>query len=915
MEEKDKSVSIEEIKEKDSEQGKNKELLEDEEILDLLKRIDIDSQDLLTLVNDLMYFSFELKSLKNVGLILTPGYLDIFKKLSSKENIKIRLILSKIYMNIMNNESLYKDYLLTINEEKINLLIQLIEECISLIQKLNGFIFDSELFDFKQKTLSLIKCFYFNCKSQIKNDVSLRKLLELLDSFPNQFFSETYNELNKEKELYEICKSEDQDKINNFEEKFAQINNYYEQYDAFRRFVENNSGVVTYESIGEKEENSEKKEETKNENDPNKIDFYNKYGLLILKFCKYHQYIFLNKENKEAENKEKKDNEEEPENVRVVFLLDKIKQSDEDEKVEDEKKEEKNEEEKKEEEIRTEEEKKEEEKKEEEAKKEEEKKEEETQAKKQGNKKIENIMNEKLFVSVTESKEYNELIKKEINNYLNITKSFENEPKIKSIREQMTYFLSILDIESYVPLYLTDFSKITISDNFTPSFLTNVPAGKTNELYLETKMNETMLVYIEFSQEDKSKDITFEVNKYEINSNSFKPIFKEEKIEDTFKFFILCNGYSLYQIVFNNYYSWFTSKDINYRIALLKLQKKELNLEKEKEDEKKVNDKENDKDNEEIVEETFNCNFNGKNTSFNLKEINQKIKDLEEKKDDNEINIPVIFYLNNLRIVSIQKEGITFIEKKDNDNDDNLIPKHLFDYTIITYLKKQLKIKPADSKNKKITLSLFSQNRDLSVLNKDINDQIKALSVSTINNSINNAESLEYLRKIGFYPSELLEGYQVEYKLYDLCEQSLIYYLYLSYLKNKPPKKSVLFMEFDKLVVNAAIFNDGSIFTELKGKKEKDANWKSSYFNNINTNDINGILDFLENANDTFEGIDVVLSYVDLKEEKKKNILELFDTIKKHCQEKINPPIKVYVYDQNEIANNVFNYMNLFYDN
>ena len=41
------------------------------------------------------------------------------------------------------------------------------------------------------------------------------------------------------------------------------------------------------------------------------------------------------------------------------------------------------------------------------------------------------------------------------------------------------------------------------------------------------------------------KDITFEVNKYEINTNTFKSIFKEEKIEDTFKFFILCSGYSL----------------------------------------------------------------------------------------------------------------------------------------------------------------------------------------------------------------------------------------------------------------------------------------------------------------------------------------------------------------------------------
>ena len=934
MEENDKTLSttarsIETTKEKDINPENNKESLKDEEIVDLLKKLDIDSQDLLTLVNDLIYFSFELKALKNIDLILTFDNLNILKKLSSKENIKINLILSKIYMNIMNNESLYSSYLLTIEEDKTNLLIQIIEECISLIQKLNGFVFDEELFKFKEKTLSFIKCFYYNCKSKISNEISTRKLQELIDSFPTQYFSETYNELNKDKDLYEIVKSEDQEKINNFEEKFAQINNYYEQYDAFRRFVECNSGVVTYASIGG-EENPETKEEKKSEIDQNKIDFYNKYGLLILKFCKYHQYIFLNKENKEAENKEKKENEEEQENVRVVFLLDKIKQAEDEEKKEEEKKEEE----------KKEEEKKEEEKKEEEQKKEEEKKEENNEqaekAKKQGNKKIENLMNEKLFISVTESKEYNELIKKEINNYLNITKSLENDPKIKTIREQMSYFLSIIDIESYVPLYLTDFSKITISDNFTPSFLTNVPAGKTNELYLETRMNETMLVYIEFSQEDKSKDITFEVNKYEISSNSFKPIFKEEKIEDTFKFFILCNGYSLYQIIFNNYYSWFTSKDVNYRIALLRLiekPKKDLNLgqneekeikteddkieekkeddkEKEKE-EKKEDDKEEEKD--EKVDDKFYCYFNGKNNCFNQSDINKKIKDFEEKKDENVLNIPIILYLNTLRIVSLNKDEIKIIESKEDD--EQFIPKHIFDYQIIEYLKKTLKIKPAEAKNKKITLSLFSQNRDLSVLFKEVDDQIKALSVSTINNTLNDADSLNYLRKIGFYPSELLGGYKVEYKLYDLCEQSLVYYLYLSYLKKNPPKKSVLFMEFDKLVVNAAIFNEGAIYTKLKGKKENDVNWKSSYFNNINTSDVNGVLDFLENVNDTFEGIDIVLSYVDINEEQKKKLLELFDTIKKHCQEKIKPPIKVLVYEQNQIANNVFNYMNLFYDN
>ena len=42
---------------------------------------------------------------------------------------------------------------------------------------------------------------------------------------------------------------------------------------------------------------------------------------------------------------------------------------------------------------------------------------------------------------------------------------------------------------------------------------------------------------------------------------------------------------------------------------------------------------------------------------------------------------------------------------------------------------------------------------------------------------------------------------------------------------------------------------------------------------------------------------------------------ELFGKIEKHCREKINPPVKVIIYKQNEMANNVFNYINLFYDN
>ena len=860
---------------------------EDEKIINTFKNINPSAEDLISLVNNLSHFNHELKSLKDVSFFITEENIGILKKLNEKDNIKINLLLSKLYINLISNESLYSNFLVEIEEQNLNLIIQVIDECIILIQKLSGFVFDPEMFKFKEKTLSLIKCIYWNCKKKITNITISQKLEGLIDSFPTQFYSETYNELNKEKDLYDILKSQDQEKINNFEDKFAQINNYFEQFEAFKKFVESNAGIVNYATIGEAGE--EKKTDVALI-DPEKMDFYQQYGMLLLKFCKYHHYIFLNAENKEEK---KPETDSEIDNVRVVFLLDKIKYESEEAKAE-EKKEDGN------------------------AKKDEENQSPENiMDKSQGNKKIINLMNQKSFTSIVESKEYNDLIKTEINKYLEMTKNHENDPKLKTVIEQMKYFLSILDVESYVPLYLSDFSKITISDNFTPSFLTNVPAGKKNEFYLETKTNETMLVFIEFSLEDKSKDISFEVNKYEIYSNEYKNIFKEEKIEDTFKFFILCSGYSLYQIIFDNYYSWFTSKDVNYRIALLKLndkqikgleteEKKEENEEPKEEKKEEEKPKEEEKETEKDDENKLYCYFNGKNIAFDQKEICQKIKTAMENKDPNIINIPVVLYLNTLRIISFEDEkGISI--KEYTDEDEDLFSKTAFELKIKNYLSKTLKLKPADIKDKKIIISIFSQNRELSSLNEEIAEKINAVKSNSINNSVKDPEYINYLEKIGFYPGEKIEGYEnkIDYKLYDLCEQGLIYYLFNCKTQNKEIKKSVLLMLFDDKVVNAAIFNEGAVFSNVKGKK--------NYLNNININDENGVIDFLENANDTFEGIELVLSCFDYKEKEGKKLEELIEKIKKCCEEKLK--INVTVCEESQISHNVLKYMNLFYKN
>ena len=843
---------------------------EDEKILKSFQILNPNIDDLITFVNDLSLFNHELKSFKNISFFVNSENLDILKKINAKDNIKINLILSKIYSNIISNESLYSQYLIEITEEKINLIMQIIDECIILIQKLQGFVFDPELFKFKEKTLSLIKCIYFNCKSKITNAAIIQKLEELLESFPTQFYSETYNELNKDKDLYDILRSKDVDKINNFEDKFAQINSYYEQFEAFKKFVECNSGVTIYSKIGDF---GEELVNTKENIDLEQLDFYQNYGMLLLKFCKYHQYIFLNKEEKEEENKNK-DEENDADNIRVVFLLDKIKQNVNEEKKENEIEEKKE-------------------------NSENGQNEQNISNKNKGNKKIIDIMNQKSFVSMVESKEYNELIKKEINKYLEITKEYANDPKLKTVIEQMNYFLSILDVESYVPLYLSDFSKITISDNFTPSFLTNVPAGKTNQFYLETKTNETMLVFIEFNLEDKSKDISFEVNKYEIYSNEFKNIFKEEKIEDTFKFFILCSGYSLYQIIFDNYYSWFTSKDVNYRFGLLRLLDKPMKSLDNGED----NEDERD-DNEEYIDNNndknkFYCKINDKNIGFNIEKIYEKIKIYSEKKDENIIYIPVILYLNTLRIISFtegENEDNQISIKEYIDEEEELITKSFFEYKTKHYLSKILKLKSSDCTNKKIILSIYSQNRDLSDLNEEIAEQIKSvISSKKDNNHIN------YLKKIGFYPEEEIEGYKLDIKLYDLCEQSLIYHIIKTKSENKEITKPILFMIFDEKVVNASIFNKNSVLSELTDKK--------NYLSNVDISDENKVFEFLENINETMKGIELVLSLVDYKDKKK--IEELIEKIKKFCEEKLK--VNIVVYNENDMGKNVFKYMNLFY--
>ena len=128
-------------------------------ILDLQK-IRIGYDNIITILNNLNLFEYKLKSLEDVNTILTTDVLLILQKLAELNNIQINLVLYRIYLNLITKQSLYNKYLSLSNNyievlDKISLLLYLIDECVLLIERLDGFVYDPNFYIFKKKIYNL----------------------------------------------------------------------------------------------------------------------------------------------------------------------------------------------------------------------------------------------------------------------------------------------------------------------------------------------------------------------------------------------------------------------------------------------------------------------------------------------------------------------------------------------------------------------------------------------------------------------------------------------------------------------------------------------------------------------------------------------------------------------------------------
>ena len=450
--------------------------------------------------------------------------------------------------------------------------------------------------------------------------------------------------------------------------------------------------------------------------------------------------------------------------------------------------------------------------------------------------------------------------------------------------------ININNSEYYKEINLNNFSlEIGIKNKI------NIPSGESKYININTNNNNS-IIYIEFDIKDNINnniDITFNLYKYQkiektidekdkkISYYNFQLLYNLTNINKQTKIILFSQEPSLYKIEFDNHYSWMKGKEILYRVLILKCLENEIII----------------PENNIKFDSNIYCYFEGKNQTFYFNEIDNDIKEKKMQKENNEIVISVLIYLNIIRIINTKEEKLNFLEFKD-ENKDNILTNFFFEKKIFNYIQ-SLNLK----NNEKIILNIFSLNHNLSSNNEKIEEMINALSTETINNT-KNKKVINSIEKIGIFPNFKRKIPNLIYNIFHLSDLFLIYFLYKSIEKKIYIQNSLIFINFDKYTSNVSLFNEGGIYNNLKGFP----------YNNNNYNNIkNKYYSFIKKANDSFDGIFLVITFTDLEDDIKNNVFNIVNDIKEICK-KIDPPIDIYFIDDDNYVYDIFKYIHLFYN-
>ena len=944
----------------------------------------------------------------NLDNLITKKTIKYFQNLNPKENIKIDLLLSKIYGKILNSEDFYKDYFSDEdeNEKKMPLILSFIEEPIKIIDNFSDNFISLENFKLKENLLKLIKFIYINLKDSITEEEEAH-LSKLIEELPQNFYSENYLELIKFKNIIYKNNNELLKNIEEIDNLFFELGSYYEQLDCIKLLLndiesgdsekQNNFSSVTLKDIKKKrhkkvtkeikiEDDDEDKETSSSSGKKKSKEFTDEeiiiYGQFLLKICIYQKFHLKNEEiekktrngkveeieeKEEEEDEEEEEEEDEEENERNKKNKRSSKEKNKNEKKNNNKniKSDKNTKNKKQ--------------KEEEDDGEEENEEDDPknilslfvidavknvngriQNKSNENIEIEELLEDKICISLHERENLFEIIKKNVENFENLTKKTKNKT-IKSLKQKLNMYVSAINEDKYIPINIDNINNIKYYNNFSKNTIV-VPNKDSKILYVENDEDQKGLLFIEFYLTEENKDIIFRINRYDPTSDEFKKVYDTGKLNKKCKLGIYFEEKSLYQIEFDNQYSWLNSKEINFTISLFKIidenpkdiikkienkendevnkqnnkenneenninnennniniNKEDLNEENKNEKENKIKDKSNreSKISDHILNNTkqikFYCNNEDQNYTFNCNKIYKKIKSYQELEKNNIIQnniftLSIIVNLNQIRIITFENnEKIIYSEIIDEK--EKLLTRGFFNKSILKYLKDNYKI---ESNNNKVLINLYSQNKNLSLVSTKIKELINALKDYSINNvdQKKNRIYAQFLEKLSFYPDKKIGEYEIMYNLYDFSDQCLIYHLFLVHCKEKFVESSTLVMIFDKNTLHITAMNEGGIYTKFKSLENS---WKNKYYSKLKMDDFKSLVDFISAISDSFDGLDLVLCYMN-NDDKKDDLNALFNQIKEYTSEKIDEPINVYIYPEEELINKTIKYIGLFSD-
>ena len=966
-------------------------------------------------------------NVSNLDNIITEKNLKHFQKLDELENIEVDLLLTKIFNKITGAESLYSQFFSDPdeNESKISVTLDFIEEVLKNIENFDNDLISFDNFELKGNILKLIKFMKINLKEDLDKE-EMKQLDSYINDLPSQLYSKNYLELMKYKSKVYKNNNALLKNIENIDELLSSLESYYEQLSVIENLFgeleqdKKNFGSVSKKDIKKKKKkkksrkydysDDDEEDEDDDEDDSNvsktkekkeKIteeDLIN-YGQFLANICVYQKFEIKN-EQKELNKKKAQKGSKKQKNKQKAKPKPKQKQkpsktknkkksTEEEEEQEDEEGEEQEDEEENENEEENEDSIEEEEEEEEESEDDPEhcstvflvdaapKSSGKKKKKSKENIKFSNLIENKIFMSLMERKNLFQIIKKNYENFKYLSKNSKNK-EIKEIKEKLELYISSIEERKNIPIKSNKLNQIKYYNNFSNNKIT-IKNRDSKVFYIQSEENQKGILIIEFFLTDEKKDIIFTLSRYDLKSDDFTQIYTTEKLNKKCKLYIYFEEKSLYQLEFNNEYSWLNSKELNYNISLFRIMdekdipsepkiitnnennnlennineeekldaEEEINnkieekkpIEKKKLEKKKIikkdeNEIKEEKDDEEEEINTreikvsqdlinnnkeikFYCKNEGVNYPFDCNKIYKKIQDYQEQEKNNLIKksppeISLLIYQNKIRFVTIDENNkIKYSEY--SDEKDNIISKKFFNKIVFNYLKENIKIENnEENKDIKVTINLYCQNKNLSLISPKIRDLISTLNNYSINNEdkYQNQIYIQFLEKLGFYPNKKISNYDIKYNLYDFTDQCLIYHLFLNHIQERALHESTLVLIFDSETIHITALNKGTIFHKFRTLEK---NWRAKYYSQIKYDDIKSICNFIKAMSGSFEGFDLVLCSIN-NEEKKEEFENKFKEIKQFTDEKIEEQIRTFIYYEDKFIVDILKYIETFTD-